>query len=97
LLLELCNEIQRLPRHLGIHNGGFVLSRRPLAEIVPLEPATMPGRTVLQWDKEALEDAGMVKIDVLGLRMLGAVEEAVGWRKETRRQGDKETRRQVNK
>ncbi len=90
LLLNLCEEIQRLPRHLGIHNGGFVLSRRPLAEIVPLEPAAMPGRTVVQWDKEALEDAGMVKIDVLGLRMLGAVEEAVGWVEE----GDKETRRQ---
>ncbi|MFZ2358503.1 MAG: error-prone DNA polymerase [Anaerolineae bacterium] len=92
LLLHLCEEIQRLPRHLGIHNGGFVLSRQPLAEIIPLEPATMPGRTVVQWDKEALEDAGMVKIDVLGLRMLGAVEEAVGWvegDKVTRRQGDK--------
>ncbi len=101
LLLELCEEIQRLPRHLGIHNGGFVLSRRPLAEIVPLEPATMPGRTVVQWDKEALEDAGMVKIDVLGLRMLGALEEAVGWvgevDKETSRQGDKEIGRQVDK
>jgi error-prone DNA polymerase len=92
LLLKLCDEIQRLPRHLGIHNGGFVLSRRPLAEIVPLEPATMPGRTVVQWDKEALEDAGMVKIDVLGLRMLGAVEEAVGWTGS--RQVDKETRKQ---
>ena len=92
MLLRLCDEIQRLPRHLGIHNGGFVLSRRPLAEIVPLEPATMPGRTVVQWDKEALEDAGMVKIDVLGLRMLGAVEEAVGWVEEVdrERQVDKE-------
>ncbi|HSN74105.1 MAG TPA: DNA polymerase III subunit alpha [Anaerolineae bacterium] len=93
LLLELCDQIQRLPRHLGIHNGGFVLSRRPLAEIVPLEPASMPGRTVVQWDKEALEDVGMVKIDVLGLRMLGAVEEAVGWVEE----GNKETSRQVDK
>lgn len=79
LLLHLCREIQRLPRHLGIHNGGFVLSRRPLAELLPLEPATMPGRTVVQWDKEALEDAGLVKIDVLGLRMLAALEEGVGW------------------
>ncbi|MBE2231931.1 MAG: DNA polymerase III subunit alpha, partial [Anaerolinea sp.] len=67
LLLHLCNEIQRLPRHLGIHNGGFVLSRQPLAAIAPLEPATMAGRTVVQWDKEGLEDVGMVKIDVLGL------------------------------
>jgi error-prone DNA polymerase len=98
LLLHLCEEIQRLPRHLGIHNGGFVLSRRPLAEIVPLEPATMPGRTVVQWDKEALEDAGMVKIDVLGLRMLGAVEEAVGWVEEGKgRVVDWEIGRQVDK
>ncbi|MEI2691357.1 MAG: DNA polymerase III subunit alpha [Anaerolineae bacterium] len=103
LLLQLCQEIQHLPRHLGIHNGGFVLSRQPLAEIVPLEPATMPGRTVVQWDKEALEDVGMVKIDVLGLRMLGAVEEALGWVEEgegrlvdweSGGEGDKETRRQ---
>lgn len=79
LLLHLCNEIQRLPRHLGIHNGGFVLSRQPLAAIAPLEPATMAGRTVVQWDKEGLEDVGMVKIDVLGLRMLAALEEAAGW------------------
>jgi error-prone DNA polymerase len=87
-LLKLCDEIQRLPRHLGIHNGGFVLSRRPLAELVPLEPASMPGRTVVQWDKEALEDAGLVKIDVLGLRMLGAVEEAVGWVGEEGKEGE---------
>ncbi len=104
LLLHLCEEIQRLPRHLGIHNGGFVLSRRPLAEIVPLEPATMAGRTVVQWDKEALEDVGMVKIDVLGLRMLSALEEAVGWVEERReggrrpsKQGERRGRRRDGK
>jgi error-prone DNA polymerase len=96
LLLQLCQEIQHLPRHLGIHNGGFVLSRQPLAEIVPLEPAAMPGRTVVQWDKEALEEVGLVKIDVLGLRMLGAVEEAMGWMGEGRG-GDREAGRQVDK
>ncbi len=57
LLLHLCQEIMGLPRHLGIHNGGFVVSRRPLSEIAPLEPASMDARTVVQWDKESLEDA----------------------------------------
>ena len=76
-----------LPRHLGIHNGGFVVSRRPLAEIVPLEPASMEARTVVQWDKESLEDAGLVKIDVLGLRMLSVLEETVGWVGEEGREG----------
>jgi error-prone DNA polymerase len=80
---QLLQEIQGLPRHLGIHNGGMVLSEKPLAEIVPLEPATMAGRTVCQWDKDALEDAGMVKIDLLGLRMLSALEEALDVIEET--------------
>ena len=83
LLLRLCQEIHGLPRHLGIHNGGMVLSGPPLAEIVPLEPATMEARTVCQWDKDALEDAGMVKIDLLGLRMLSALEEALDVVEET--------------
>ncbi len=83
LLLRLCQEIHGLPRHLGIHNGGMVLSGPPLAEIVPLEPATMEARTVCQWDKDALEDVGMVKIDLLGLRMLSALEEALGVVEET--------------
>lgn len=83
LLLQLCQEIHGLPRHLGIHNGGMVLSRPPLAEIVPLEPARMEKRTVCQWDKEALEDAGLVKVDLLGLRMLSALEEALAVVEET--------------
>jgi error-prone DNA polymerase len=83
LLLQLCSEIQGLPRHLGIHNGGMVLSSPPLARVVPVEPATMPGRTVCQWDKEALEDVGLVKIDLLGLRMLSALEEALAVIQET--------------
>lgn len=77
MLLRLCQEIRGLPRHLGIHNGGMVLSGTPLARVMPLEPAAMPDRTVCQWDKEALEDAGLVKIDLLGLRMLAALEEAL--------------------
>jgi error-prone DNA polymerase len=76
-LLDLCRQIEGFPRHLGIHNGGMVITGPPLAERLPTEPATMPGRVVVQWDKEALEDAGLVKIDLLGLRMLSAVAEAV--------------------
>ena len=65
-----------LPRHLGLHNGGMVLSGPPLAGRLPTEPAAMPGRSVVQWDKAALEAAGLVKIDLLGLRMLSALTEA---------------------
>jgi error-prone DNA polymerase len=76
-LLDLCRQLEDFPRHLGIHNGGMVIMAHPLAERVPTEPATMPGRVVVQWDKEALETAGLVKIDLLGLRMLSAIAEAV--------------------
>ena len=64
-------------RHIGIHNGGEIISDVPLSRRLPTEPATMPDRTVVQWDKEALEDAGIIKIDVLGLRMLAAISEMV--------------------
>ncbi len=76
-LLRIVPQLDGIPRHLGIHNGGMVLAGPPLCELVPLEPATMPGRVVTQWDKDALEGAGMIKIDLLGLRMLSAVEDAV--------------------
>ena len=76
-LLELCRQLDGAPRHLGIHNGGMVVTGPPLSERLPTEPATMPGRFVVQWDKDGLEDAGMVKIDILGLRMLSAISEAV--------------------
>ncbi len=77
LLLRLVPQLDRIPRHLGTHNGGMVLSGPPLCELVPLEPAAMEDRVVTQWDKDSLEGAGMVKIDLLGLRMLSAIEEAV--------------------
>jgi error-prone DNA polymerase len=77
LLAELCRQIDGFPRHLGIHNGGMLIMGPPLAERVPTEPATLPGRVVVQWDKEALEDVGLVKIDLLGLRMLSAISEAL--------------------
>jgi len=76
-LLRLVPQLDGIPRHLGIHNGGMVLSGPPLCETVPLEPATMENRLVTQWDKDGLEGAGMVKIDLLGLRMLSAIEDAV--------------------
>jgi error-prone DNA polymerase len=81
--LDLCRQIEGFPRHLGIHNGGMVITGPPLAERLPTEPATMPGRVVVQWDKEALADAGLVKIDLLGLRMLSAVAEAAEIVRET--------------
>ena len=76
-LLRIAPQLDGLPRHVGIHNGGMVLTEKPLCEIVPLEPATMEGRTVTQWDKEGLAGAGLVKVDILGLRMLSAIEDAV--------------------
>lgn len=75
MLLELCAEIAGVPRHLSIHVGGMLITANPLHEIVPLERATMPGRVVAQWDKDSVEDAGLIKIDLLGLRTLGMVDE----------------------
>jgi error-prone DNA polymerase len=66
-------EMQRLPRHLGIHSGGMVICDRPVGEVCPVEWARMPGRTVLQWDKDDCAYAGLVKFDLLGLGMLSAL------------------------
>jgi error-prone DNA polymerase len=66
-LLQLTNEILDFPRHLSIHPGGFLLGHEPVHDIVPIENATMPGRTVIQWDKNDLEDLGLFKVDLLGL------------------------------
>jgi len=74
---ELCGEIAGLPRHLSQHPGGMVISTRPLCELVPIEPAAMEGRQLVQWDKDSCSDAGFLKIDLLGLGMLSAVEECV--------------------
>ena len=77
LLSELLAEMDGVPRHLSIHAGGMLITASPLVEVVPLERATMPGRVVVQWDKDSVEDAGLIKIDLLSLRTLGAVEEAL--------------------
>src|SRR6202167_3824129 len=75
--LELCVKFQDLPRHLGQHSGGMVVCQGQLDSIVPLEPATMPGRVVVQWDKEDCADMGIVKIDLLGLGMMAVLEESL--------------------
>jgi error-prone DNA polymerase len=74
---ELWQRIQNTPRHLGQHSGGMVIAAGRLDEVVPLEPAAMPGRVVIQWDKEDCADLGIVKVDLLGLGMLDALEEVV--------------------
>jgi error-prone DNA polymerase len=74
---DLCGEIGGLPRHASQHPGGMVISSRPLVELVPVMPAAMAGRQLVQWDKDSCSDAGFLKIDLLGLGMLSAVEECV--------------------
>ena len=74
---ELCERIQDLPRHLGQHSGGMVVCQGQLDAVVPLEPATMPGRVVVQWDKDDCADMGIVKVDLLGLGMMAVLEECL--------------------
>jgi error-prone DNA polymerase len=76
-LVELVRQVLHLPRHLGQHSGGMVIAKGRLDEVVPLEPARMPGRTVLQWDKEDCADLGIIKIDLLGLGMMAALERVI--------------------
>jgi DNA polymerase III alpha subunit len=72
-VLALTRELIGFPRHLSQHTGGFVISRGPLEELVPIENAAMPDRTVIQWDKDDLDELGLLKVDVLGLGMLSAI------------------------
>ena len=75
--LQVYRSIYGLPRHLGQHSGGMVICEGQLDTIVPLENATMPGRTVIQWDKDDCEDLGIVKVDLLGLGMMAALQDAI--------------------
>ena len=75
--LELCMRIQDLPRHLGQHSGGMVICQGQLDRVVPLERSSMPGRTVVQWDKEDCADLGIIKVDLLGLGMMAVVQECL--------------------
>src|SRR5216110_3509116 len=74
---ELCERIQDLPRHLGQHSGGMVVCQGQLDSVVPLEPATMPGRVVVQWDKDDCADMRIIKIDLLGLGMMAVLDECL--------------------
>ena len=74
---ELCEAVQDLPRHLGQHSGGMVICQGQLDSVVPLEPASMPGRVVVQWDKEDCADLRIIKVDLLGLGMMAVLEESI--------------------
>ncbi|WP_249011958.1 DNA polymerase III subunit alpha [Conexibacter sp. DBS9H8] len=76
-LAQLAAEAHGLPRHLSQHSGGMIVATRPLIDCVPIVPAAMPGRQIAQWDKDSCADAGFLKIDLLGLGMLSAVERCV--------------------
>lgn len=77
IFVRLWRQLQNHPRHLGQHSGGMVLCAGRLDEIVPLEPAAMENRVIVQWDKDDCADLGLIKVDLLGLGMLNALEEAV--------------------
>ncbi len=76
-LADLSRQIAGMPRHVGQHSGGMVVASQPLSELVPMQPAAMEGRHLIQWDKDTCNEARFVKIDVLGLGMLSAVEECL--------------------
>ncbi len=76
--LDLCQRVQDLPRHLSQHSGGMVICQGQLDSVVPLEPATMPGRVVVQWDKDDCADLGLIKVDLLGLGMMAVLKDSIG-------------------
>jgi error-prone DNA polymerase len=75
--LEICGRMQDLPRHLGQHSGGMVICAGQLNAVVPIEPASMPGRTVIQWDKEDCADMKIIKVDLLGLGMMAVLKDCL--------------------
>ena len=79
LVVQLAQRVQDAPRHLGIHSGGMVICDRPVSEVCPVEWATMPGRSVLQWDKDDCAAVNLVKFDLLGLGMLSALHRAIDY------------------
>ncbi len=83
-LVHVVRGLDQLPRHRSIHVGGFVLTEGPLSRVVPIEPAAMPDRTVIQWDKDDLDFTGLIKIDLLGLGMLTCLAKAIRYIRETR-------------
>ena len=83
LFARMIGEIRDLPRHLGQHTGGMVIAKGRLDDVVPLEPASMPGRVVLQWDKDDVSDLHLIKIDLLGLGMMAALQDTLSLLKGT--------------
>lgn len=79
MVTKIAQSLQKIPRHMGIHPGGMVLTHAPVSQVCPVRWAAMPGRTVLQWDKEDCADAGLVKFDLLGLGMLTALRRCFTW------------------
>jgi error-prone DNA polymerase len=84
VLADLVDGLHQLPRHRSIHVGGFVLTEEPLSTVVPIEPASMKDRTVIQWEKDDLDPVGLVKIDVLGLGMLTLMQKCITYVRQTR-------------
>ena len=84
LFPDLVEGLHQLPRHRSIHVGGFVLTAEPLSTVVPIEPASMADRTVIQWEKDDLDSVGLVKIDLLGLGMLTLLQKCLGYIRRTR-------------
>ncbi len=76
-IFQLTEQLEGFPRHLSIHSGGFTLSATAITEIVPVEPARMPGRSIIQWDKYDLDELGLLKIDILSLGMLSALKKSL--------------------
>src|ERR1043166_4486526 len=74
---DICRRIQGFPRHLSIHVGGMLVTGEPLIDMAPVERATMPGRVVAQFNKDDVEDLGLIKMDMLGLRTLSVIAEAL--------------------
>ena len=83
-LADIVDGLHQLPRHRSIHVGGFVLTREPLSSVVPIEPASMPGRTVIQWERDDLDAASLVKIDLLGLGILTVLQDCLVYVRQTR-------------
>ena len=84
VLADLVEGLHQLPRHRSIHVGGFVLTKEPLSTVVPIEPASMKDRTVIQWEKDDLDPVGLVKIDCLGLGMLTLIQKCLAYIRRTR-------------
>ncbi len=84
MLAEIVEGLDAAPRHRGIHVGGFVLTEEPLRTVVPIEPASMEDRTVIQWEKDDLDPVGLVKIDLLGLGMLTVLQDCLAYLRTTR-------------